>query len=54
MTAPSPATMNVVPVVLEGTYVRLEPLSLDHVDGLFAAGQDEGIWTWVSICPRTR
>ncbi len=35
------------PVVLEGEFVRLEPLSLDHVAGLTAAGRDPRIWTWM-------
>jgi len=34
--------------VLSGRYVRLEPLSLDHVEGLFEAGKDPDIWTWLS------
>ncbi|MDP9236638.1 MAG: GNAT family N-acetyltransferase [Chloroflexota bacterium] len=42
------------PVVLEGKYVRLEPLSLGHIDALYAAGNDESIWKWVSVGPRTR
>jgi RimJ/RimL family protein N-acetyltransferase len=35
------------PVVLEGTVARLEPLGREHVDGLWEAGQDESIWTWM-------
>ncbi|GAA2147906.1 GNAT family N-acetyltransferase [Actinomadura napierensis] len=34
--------------VLTGRYVRLEPLSLDHVDGLFAASKDPSVWTWLN------
>ncbi len=34
--------------VLTGEYVRLEPLTLDHAKGLFEAGGDPGIWTWLS------
>lgn len=40
----------VVPVVLEGTHVRLEPLSLDHVPALLAAAsgpRDTYGFTWV-------
>lgn len=33
-------------VTLEGQYVRLEPLSLDHFDGLWTASQGAGIWQW--------
>jgi RimJ/RimL family protein N-acetyltransferase len=32
------------PVVLEGDYVRLEPLTLDYVDALAEVGLDERIW----------
>jgi RimJ/RimL family protein N-acetyltransferase len=33
-----------VPVTLEGRNVRLVPLSLDHIEGLCAAGTDPTIW----------
>ncbi|MFG2002566.1 GNAT family N-acetyltransferase [Spirillospora sp. NPDC048911] len=33
---------------LTGRYVRLEPLSAEHAEGLFAAGKDPGVWTWLS------
>ena len=33
--------------VLAGSHVRLEPLSPDHVEGLFAASADPGIWSWL-------
>jgi RimJ/RimL family protein N-acetyltransferase len=36
------------PVVLEGEHVRLEPLSLDHLDGLARVAFDEEIWRWTS------
>ncbi len=39
--------MNVKPVVLEGRYVRMEPLSLRHVPGLAAIGLDENIWRFM-------
>jgi RimJ/RimL family protein N-acetyltransferase len=32
---------------LIGEHVRLEPLSLDHVEGLHEAGKDPDIWTWL-------
>ncbi|MUN40483.1 GNAT family N-acetyltransferase [Actinomadura litoris] len=32
--------------VLSGRYVRLEPLSLSHAEGLFEAFKDPAIWTW--------
>ncbi len=37
------------PVVLRGRYVRLEPLSIDHLAGLTAAGRDERIWRWMPL-----
>ncbi|MGH8279351.1 MAG: GNAT family N-acetyltransferase [Gammaproteobacteria bacterium] len=33
--------------VLEGGHVRLEPLSLSHLDGLCAVGLDPDLWRWV-------
>ena len=35
------------PLTLEGTEVRLPPLSLDHLDGLCAVGLDPELWQWV-------
>ncbi len=39
----------VEPIVLEGHWVRLEPLSLDHVAGLTDVGLDAEIWRWMPI-----
>ncbi|HEU4673866.1 MAG TPA: GNAT family N-acetyltransferase [Candidatus Limnocylindrales bacterium] len=44
----------VAPVVLEGSIVRLEPLSLAHVAGLAEVGLDPAVWRWVTIDVRTR
>lgn len=33
---------------LTGQYVRLEPLTADHSEGLFEALKDLGVWTWLS------
>jgi RimJ/RimL family protein N-acetyltransferase len=43
------------PTVLEGRYVRLEPLAESHVPALFGAGgQDDDVWRWLSApTPRT-
>ncbi|RJQ74092.1 N-acetyltransferase [Pseudonocardiaceae bacterium YIM PH 21723] len=38
--------------ILEGKHVRLEPLAVEHADGLFEAGQDPDIWTWLSAKAR--
>lgn len=32
--------------VLEGSHVRLEPLSLKHLDGLCAVGLEPDLWRW--------
>ncbi|MFI9559988.1 GNAT family N-acetyltransferase [Nonomuraea endophytica] len=51
MTARMPA-----PTVLENDVVRLEPLTLDHVPDLFAAGgDDDELWRWMPApTPRTK
>jgi RimJ/RimL family protein N-acetyltransferase len=46
--------MRVAPVALEGRYVRLEPLTLGHVDALAAVGLDADLWRWIPIPVRTR
>ncbi len=46
--------MNLSPVTLEGRHVRLEPLTLAHLDGLSAVGLDEELWRWIPIQVRTR
>ncbi|HWE60235.1 MAG TPA: GNAT family N-acetyltransferase [Chloroflexota bacterium] len=35
------------PIVLEGRFVRLEPLRLAHAEELFAIGHDEEIWRYL-------
>jgi len=44
-----PKSFHPQPVLLEGTRVRLEPLSFAHAAGLFAASQDETIWRWLPV-----
>jgi RimJ/RimL family protein N-acetyltransferase len=46
--------MDVEPVTLEGVHVRLEPLSLDHLDGLCKAGLHPEIWEWMADVCETR
>jgi len=41
------------PVTLEGSIVRLEPLSLDHVRGLADVALDPAIWRWTIARPTT-
>ena len=47
------AEMLVVPVVLEGRQVRLEPLREDHLAGLAELGLDEELWRWIPTPVRT-
>lgn len=44
--------INPVPVALEGNGVRLEPLTIDHRDGLAAAAADGKLWElWYTSVP---
>ncbi|MGH8362661.1 MAG: GNAT family N-acetyltransferase [Gammaproteobacteria bacterium] len=40
--------------VLEGSHVRLEPLSLSHLDDLCAVGLDPELWRWMPNQMRDR
>jgi N-acetyltransferase len=40
------------PVTLEGTYVRLEPLRMEHAPALYAAGDEDDIWLLVLPRPQ--
>src|SRR5205823_3866851 len=42
------------PVTLEGRFVRLEPLSLDHLEGLTRVGLAPELWRWVPFAVTTR
>jgi RimJ/RimL family protein N-acetyltransferase len=43
----------IAPVTLRGKYVTLEPLSLDHHDGLVEAASDGELWNlWYTSVPR--
>ncbi|HEY7531093.1 MAG TPA: GNAT family N-acetyltransferase [Gemmatimonadota bacterium] len=42
------------PIVLEGAHVRLEPLSLDHLDALCEVGLDPELWRWTVSSVLTR
>jgi len=46
--------MNLAPVTLEGRHVRLEPLTLGHLDALCEVGLDEELWKWIPIQVLTR
>jgi N-acetyltransferase len=41
----------VAPITLEGSIVRLEPLSLDHLGGLAEVAFDPSIWQWTLARP---
>lgn len=45
--------MKVEAVTLEGTRVRLEPLSLSHHEALTRVGLDEDLWRWIPTSVRT-
>ena len=36
--------MEIIPLVLAGKHIRLEPLAPAHADALWAVGQDESVW----------
>ncbi|MDQ2885905.1 MAG: GNAT family N-acetyltransferase [Chloroflexota bacterium] len=40
--------MEIAPVTLPGSFVRLEPLQMKHASDLFAAAQDPALWTYMS------
>ena len=48
------APLEITPVTLEGKHVRLEPLTLNHLDSLCAFGLDEDLWRWSPVPIRTR
>ncbi|MCZ2524887.1 GNAT family N-acetyltransferase [Streptomyces sp. HB2AG] len=44
------AAMPPAPVVLEGRFLRLEPLSLRHVPDLYlGGGHDDEVWRWLPV-----
>ena len=45
--------MKVAPITLEGTHVRLEPLSLDHHAALCEVGLDAELWRWTTADVRS-
>jgi hypothetical protein len=40
--------MFVEPITLQGNHVRLEPLSLAHLDGLCDVGLEPKLWRWTT------
>jgi RimJ/RimL family protein N-acetyltransferase len=45
--------MDIKPSTLEGNYVRLEPLSMEHLAGLSEVGLDPELWRWTPFLYRT-
>ncbi|MBV9773232.1 MAG: GNAT family N-acetyltransferase [Gemmatimonadetes bacterium] len=45
--------MEILPTTLAGRHVRLEPLSLAHVDALCEVGLDPELWRWTLTLIRT-
>jgi N-acetyltransferase len=41
--------MRIAPVVLGGRQIRLEPLTLGHLDSLCEIGLDEDLWRWIPM-----
>ena len=46
--------MEVRPVTLYGKRIRLEPMRIEHLDALTAAGAFEELWKWTSTFAHTR
>ena len=46
--------LQIVPVVLGGRHIRLEPLTATHLDGLSEVGLDEDLWRWIPIQVKSR
>lgn len=42
------APMLIEPVVLEGEFVRLEPMRFDHLPALTEVGLEESLWKWTT------
>jgi RimJ/RimL family protein N-acetyltransferase len=45
--------MVIVPVILEGQHVRLEPLAMRHAADLAGVGLEEDLWKWIPAPVRT-
>lgn len=46
-------TGSLVPVTLDGEFVRLEPLERSHIPALCAVGLDDDLWRWTQANIRT-
>jgi RimJ/RimL family protein N-acetyltransferase len=46
--------LQIQPVTLQGRHIRLEPLTLNHLDGLCEIGLDPELWRWIPTPVRSR
>lgn len=46
--------MKIEPVILEGKFVRLEPLRVEHLDSLTEIGLDESLWLWTAAIVKNK
>jgi len=46
--------MNIEPIILAGEFVRLEPMTSDHIDGLSEVVFTESLWQWTPTKVRDR
>jgi RimJ/RimL family protein N-acetyltransferase len=47
-------TIDLLPTILEGTHIRLVPMSMDHCDQLWEAGLDEELWRLTTVVIKGR
>ncbi len=48
------APLKVAPVTLTGRFVRLEPLSRNHIDAMAEWAYDRELWKWTAMLPLDR
>jgi len=46
--------MKIEPIILDGEYVRLEPIQMKHLENLCAVGLEESIWQWMTVHINTK
>ena len=50
----SVAPLEIQQVTLQGRHIRLEPLTLNHLDGLCEIGLDPDLWRWIPAPVKSR
>ena len=48
------APLQIQQVTLQGRHIRLEPLTLNHLDGLCEIGLDPDLWRWIPTPVKSR